>query len=222
MTKFHKILRKKTENQLINDFITLFKQILDKKKKINFVVVGGSSPIKLYKSLSKIKVNWNMVNFFWGDERYVSSNSKNSNFRLLKTHLLKKIKVRKINIFNIKTNKRTLEQSANLYEKTIKKVFKNKKICFDLALLGMGHDGHIASIFEEYESINDKSVVFWVHKKNFDRISLSLKTINNSKRIFLWLNNKKKSSIFKKYKNSKLRPVNWLKKNKTTLFIRDS
>ena len=222
MTKFRKILRKKTEKQLINDFITLFKQILDKKKKINFVVVGGSSPINLYKSLSKIKVNWNKVNFFWGDERYVSSNSKNSNYKLLRTHLLNKIKVKKTNIFNIKTNKQTLEQSANLYEKTIKKVFKNKKIFFDLTLLGMGQDGHIVSIFKEYESINDKSVVFCVYKKSFDRISLSLKTINDSKRIFLWLNNQKKSNIFKKYKNSKLRPVNWLKRSKTTLFIRNS
>ena len=81
------------------------------------------------------------------DERFVSENSVNSNFKLIKKLLLSKIIISEKNIFSINTRKKNVNISSHDYEKKIKKYFEKKKISFDLVVLGMGFDGHIASIF---------------------------------------------------------------------------
>ena len=223
MTKFNKILRKKTEKQLIIEFISLFKSFIAKKEKLNqrftFVLTGGSSPINLYKSLSKTKINWQNIDLFWGDERYVSQRSNNSNFKLAKKYLIDKININKKNIFAVNTRKNTVGASAKNYEKKIKQYFKNKKISFDVILLGMGSDGHIASLFPNNANVKTNKIASSILRKDFKRITLNLNTINKAKKIFLWLNNKKKSDIYKKIRNKKKIPVNYLKKSKTNLFL---
>ncbi len=222
MSKFNKIIRKKTENQLIKEFTTAFKKEIEKKarskQRFSLVLSGGSSPIKLYKSLSRTNIDWDKVDFFLADERHVPNSSKNSNYNLVKKVLLDKIKVDKKNIFFIKTKSYSLSKSSQIYKDTIQKYFKYKKIVFDLVLLGMGIDGHIASIFPENKSLK-KKIIINVKRKDFNRISLSLNSINSSKRIFLWLNNKKKSKIYNKIKIIKNLPVNLLNKRKVNLFI---
>ena len=223
MTKFNKIIRKKTEKQLITEFISLFKSLVAKKEKLNqrfkFVLTGGSSPINLYKSLSKTKINWNNLDLFWTDERYVSFKSNNSNFKMVKRFLINKINIKKKNIFFIDTLKKSAESSASDYAKKIKKNFINKQISFDLILLGMGTDGHIAYIFPNSLSLKSKKIVSVISRKDFKRITLNLRIINKAKKIFLWLNNKKKSSIYNNIKKNKKKPVNLLMKNKTLLFL---
>ena len=83
----------------------------------------------------------------------------------------------------------------------------------------MGRDGHIASIFPSSKELKEKFIVKPIIRKDFKRITLSLNIINNSRKIFLWLNNKSISLIFKKLKNhGKKIPVNNLKKNKSYCF----
>ena len=81
-----KIINKKSEKSLIDQFIRDFKKDYLRKKKqkkrLRFVLTGGKSPIKLYRKLAQINIDWNIIDFFWGDERYVSHQSKNSNYRL--------------------------------------------------------------------------------------------------------------------------------------------
>ena len=223
MTKFKKIFRKKTEKHLIKEFISLFKICIAKKEKLNkrfgFVLTGGSSPINLYKALSKIKINWKNIDLFWSDERYVSQKSNNSNFRLVKKHLINKINIDRKNIFPINTQKKSASEAAKDYEKMIKKYFRNKKVSFDLILLGMGLDGHIASIFPDNKNLKTNKIISVVSRKDFKRITLNLNTINNAKKIFLWINRKKKSNVYKKIKSKKEIPVNYLNKSKTNLFF---
>ena len=94
-----KIIRKSSEKLLIESFIKDFKKIANKKerakKKFSFVLTGGTSPVNLYKKLSKVKINWKNIDFFWGDERFISKSSKSSNYRLANDHLLKFIKIKK-------------------------------------------------------------------------------------------------------------------------------
>ena len=222
MPKLKKIIKKNSEKHLINEFISFFKDLSKKKTKLNkrfsFVLTGGTSPINLYKSLSKAEIDWKNIDLFWGDERFVSSKSTNSNYNLVKKYFLNKINIKNKNIYKINTNKENVSSSADDYENKIKSYFKNKKISFDLILLGMGLDGHVASLFPNNIKLNKLKIVSTVIRKDFKRITLNIKTINNSKKIVLWLNIKKTSTIYQKLKKKKKIPVNYLNKKKLTIF----
>ena len=217
-----KIEKKLNEITLINTFITQLKKDISISKKKNerfsFVLTGGKSPVKLYKKLAKSKIDWSSVDLFWADERHVSNKSKNSNYKLAYNTFIKKIKIKKSNLYKIDTNN-NLNNSAQKYRRKIINYFRNNKNFFDCVLLGMGEDGHIASIFPNSKLIKEKFVVKAVIRKDFNRITLSLNVINKSKKIILWLNSKFKSKIFDKYKRlGKHLPVNNLNRKKIIVF----
>ena len=160
---------------------------------MSFVLTGGSSPINLYKELSKTNLNWKNIDFFWGDERYVSKKSIHSNFYLANETLLKFIKIKKKQIFSVNTVKSSAKKSSLDYSNKIKTYFGKNRISFDIVLLGMGNDGHIASIFPNDLQKKSNKITRSVLRNDFERITINLKKINNSKFIFLWLNTKKKS-----------------------------
>jgi len=89
-------IKKKNEKSLIREFLQIFKREIDKKKKsksrLSFVLTGGSSPVNLYKKLAKSNIDWSNIDLFWGDERFVSNKSKNSNFRMANDLLIKIIR----------------------------------------------------------------------------------------------------------------------------------
>ena len=219
-----RIIKKKNEKSLIREFLQIFKREIDKKKKsksrLSFVLTGGSSPVNLYKKLAKSNIDWSNIDLFWGDERFVSNKSKNSNFKLANDLFIKKVKIKKQNLFYINTKRKDINQSSVEYQNKIKNYFKNKKIKFDICLLGMGNDGHVASIFPNTNILKKKSIVSAVNRGDFKRITIGLKVINNSKKIFLWLSKKSKTSIFKKLRlKGKKIPINNLNKKKLYCFL---
>ena len=223
MAKFAKIIIENNENLLIEKFIRLFKEKIKKckKKRFSFVLTGGNSPIKLYKHLAKNKnINWNKIDFFIGDERYVKESSRNSNIKMCRNYLLNKINISDYQIHKISTTSNSIKKSTSDYEKKIKKYFLNNKAVFDLVLLGIGNDGHIASLFKKNINKKFNKNVSFVKKKDFSRITLSLKCLNNSKSIFLWAPTKSKSKIVKKIlQDNKFKyPVSYLRKNNNFLF----
>ena len=217
-----KIINKKSEKSLIDQFISDLKKDYLRKKKLNkrfsFVLSGGQSPRKLYRKLAKTNIDWSSVDLFWGDERYVSHLSKNSNYKLADDELIKKIEINKKNIYPIKTQKPISVCSAD-YSFKIKKYFKNRKIIFDYCLLGMGEDGHIASLFPDSKNLYEKFITKPIIRNDFKRITLGLNIINNSKKIILWINNRSKSKIYLKLKKEgKKIPVNNLNKRNTVIY----
>ena len=219
-----RIIKKKNEKSLIREFLQIFKREIDKKKKsksrLSFVLTGGSSPINLYKKLAKSNIDWSNIDLFWGDERFVSNKSKNSNFKMANDLFIKKVKIKKRNLFYINTKRKDINQCSLEYQNKIKKYFKNRKISFDICLLGMGNDGHIASIFPNTNIFKKRFIVSSVDRQDFKRITIGLKIINNSKKIFLWLSKKSKTSIFKKlqFKGKEI-PVNNLNRKKLFCFF---
>ena len=223
MAKFAKIIKENNKDLLIKKFIQLFKSKISKnrKKRFSLVLAGGKSPIKLYKKLAKENgIAWKNIDFFISDERYVKENSKYSNIKMCRENILKTNKIKNKQVHAISINKKSIKLDANNYEKKIKKYFKNKKAKFDLILLGIGNDGHIASLFKKniYKKTNQN--VSFVRKGKFSRITLTLKCINNSRSIFLWVPGKKKISIIKKILADKIfkYPVSFLKKKNNFLF----
>ena len=218
-----KLIKTNNENSLINQFILMLKKEIIKKKKqkkrLSLVISGGKSPRNLFKKLAYTKIDWKIIDIFWGDERYVSSNSKDSNYKLALELFLKKIRINKKNLYPIKTNYKNIYICCKTYEKKINEYFNFKDINFDIFLIGMGKDGHILSLFPKSNILKKKFVVKSVARKDFKRITMSLKIINNSKKICLWLNSKDKSEKYKELKTfgNKI-PVNNLKKSKLNVF----
>ena len=223
MARFAKIIQKNNEIFLIKKFIRLFREKIKKrrKKRFSFVLTGGNSPIKLYEHLARSRnIPWKKIDFFIGDERYVKETSKNSNIKMCKKFLLGRIKILNKQIYKISINKRSIKKSTIDYEKRIKKYFSNKKVSFDLILLGIGNDGHIASLFKDNIIKKNNKNVSFVKRKDFSRITLTLKCLNNSKSIFLWAPTKNKSNIVKKIllDNKFKYPASYLRKRNNFLF----
>jgi len=223
MAKFAKKIHEINEILLIKKFISLFRSKLkkNKKKRFSFVLTGGESPIKLYKYLAKDKkINWNKIDFFIGDERFVKKNSKHSNIGMCKKYFLNKIKISKKQIYDISTEKISIKKSVKNYENKIKKYFSGRNIKFDLILLGIGNDGHIASLFKNNIFDKENKNVKSVNRKDFSRISLTLKCINRGKNIFLWAPGATKINIVKKIlKDTKYKyPASFLKEKNNFLF----
>tara|TARA_B100000530_G_C15897817_1_gene464156 strand:+ start:180 stop:851 length:672 start_codon:yes stop_codon:yes gene_type:complete len=219
-----RFIRKSKENLLIKTFIKDFKNIAKKRERTNkrfsFVLTGGNSPIKLYKALAKENIKWKNIDFFWGDERLVSKKSKYSNFNLANTNILKKIEVDKKQLYSMDINRSSVLITSKKYSSKIKRYFKNKKIKFDVILLGMGNDGHIASIFQNDLNLKSNKITRPVLREDFKRITLNIKIINNAKNIYLWLNSKKKFDIYKKLilRKKSRTPVSFLNKKKLFVF----
>ena len=220
MAKFAKIIHKSNENFLIKKFIGLFKRKIriKGKRRFSLVLTGGKSPLKLYKKLAMEKdIPWKKIDFFLSDERYVEENSKYSNINMCKKKFLNKIPISNKQIYMMSVNKKKINKISEDYEKKIKKYFSGKKVAFDLVILGVGKDGHVASLFEENVLKKNKKIVDFVSRQDFSRITLTLKCLNNSKNIFLWAPGKGKSNIVKKIISDKKLsyPASFLKiKNK--------
>ena len=219
-----RFIRKSKENLLIKTFIKDFKNIAKKRertnKRLSFVLTGGNSPIKLYKALAKENIKWKNIDFFWGDERLVSKKSKYSNFNLANTNILKKIEVDEKQLYSMDINRSSVLITSKKYSSKIKRYFRNKKIKFDVILLGMGNDGHIASIFQNDLNLKSNKITRPVLRKDFKRVTLNIKIINNAKNIYLWLNSKKKFDIYKKLilRKKSRTPISFLNKKKLFVF----
>lgn len=180
---------------------------------------GGKTPELLYSLLaSKFseRMGWNSIHLFWGDERFVPQDHPDSNFRMAYHAWISKVPIPRQNIHRIPTETKTPEEAARSYEKTLKEFFNppdNKSIpAFDAILLGVGTDGHTASLFPGSRVLGEKSR--WVvaveappsvfPKK---RITLTLPLINSSREVFFFaFGNEKKnvlSEIFEEPEKAK-------------------
>lgn len=180
------------------------KHFINKFNRSTLVLSGGNTPKRLYDEISnnfKDLVDWSNVYFFWGDERCVTPDNDESNYNTAKEHLLSKLPVPEANIFRIRGEDKP-EKAAYDYEDIIKNYFDvNKVLSFDNMLLGVGEDGHTASLFPDTKVLNvyDKYAceVYSEMLKSW-RVTLTFPLINKSKNIFLIAAGKEKSGIIKK------------------------
>jgi 6-phosphogluconolactonase len=171
-------------------------------KRFSIALSGGSTPQRLYQILAAPpfagQVNWKNLNLFIVDERYVPATHPDSNFKMIWEKLLSKIKIPGKNIFQINTTG-TPETDALAYEKKIKTVLKNKG--FDLMLLGIGTDGHTASLFPGSAVLRQSTrLVQSVYEasKNQYRITCTLPMINRSGQVIFLVSGEDKTAAFQK------------------------
>lgn len=162
---------------------------------------GGSTPKRLYQLLAtpefSSNIPWEKVYLFWSDERFVPYSDPESNYRMAKENLLDHIPIPGKNIFTVPIDG-DAKKSAKKYEATLAGFFKDKKIVFDWLLLGVGDDGHTASLFPGTAILKEKKRFVrevWAEKKQAWRISFTLPLINNAAAIIFLISGKEKAAI---------------------------
>lgn len=174
------------------------------KRAFHFVLSGGKTPKQLYKILSKSKRSWDTVHFYWGDERCVGPDHSDSNYKMAYDVLLSKINLPSAHIHRLQ-GEIAPALSARNYEKTIRSAFgltpdNPVTPSFDLVLLGVGTDGHTASLFPETEALQEKTqwvAANFVPKLAETRLTLTPLILNQTEHIFFLVAGSDKAKILK-------------------------
>ena len=178
--------------------------IRDRRGRFTIALSGGSTPKNLYTLIAanaSASLPWSQVFFFFGDERHVPPTDEESNYRMANETLLSKVPVPPNNVFRIPTENPDASAVAEAYEKTLQKFFTlqpGEFPRFDLILLGMGPDGHCASLFPETEALQEKSrlvVANWVEKLHTNRITLTLPVLNAARRVAFLVSGSDKAAV---------------------------
>jgi len=165
----------------------------DSGKTYSVALSGGSTPQRLFVRLAaapyRSKVDWSSLCIFWGDEREVPPEHSESNFRMAKENLLDRVPIPPNQIFRME-GERPAQEAAVRYEKVLHHAFSqnNKEGVprFDLILLGMGSDGHTASLFPETAVLEEREqwvAAPWVEKFHTHRITLTPPLFNAAKQV---------------------------------------
>jgi 6-phosphogluconolactonase len=169
------------------EFAGRARQAVEKNRRFLVALSGGSTPKALYQELAQPKfasLPWDKVFFFWGDERHVPPDSADSNYRMVDDALLSKVPAPPGNIFRVRAEQSDANIVAQEYEQIVRDFFHLKPAefpRFDLVLLGLGPDGHTASLFPDSGGLTETNrivIANWVEKLRTHRISFTFPVLN--------------------------------------------
>jgi 6-phosphogluconolactonase len=169
-------------------------RIADAPGRFSLNLSGGSTPKRIYELLAAwdlgVPCDWRKVHLFWGDERFVPMDHPDSNFRMAREALISHVPIPAAQIHPILTDTETPEEAAVLYAKTLqgfygRKLLDPERPLFDLTLLGLGEDGHTASLFPGTKALDEREswVTSIVGAKPEPRISLTYPALESSSTI---------------------------------------
>lgn len=169
-------------------FVIIGNEAIAKNKKFSVALSGGSSPKKLYELLATEfhdKLDWEKVYFFFGDERNVPQDHKDSNYLMARNALFAPLMIDPANIFAVDTSLQPKE-AAKKYQEDIEEFFDEDEQSFDLILLGLGDNSHTASLFPHTPVLHDRlpgvSDV-WLDDQQVYRITMNAPLINEAQNI---------------------------------------
>ena len=168
--------------------------------RFDIVLSGGSTPKKLFKALiekHKDTIPWERIHFWWGDERCVPPDDENSNFKMASDILFSQVDIPKKNIHRIKGENNPQEEAIRYSEEITENLNLREGVpVFDLIILGMGDDGHTASIFPGQLGLLEKEQLCAVSEHPLTgqkRVTVTGKVINNASRIFFLVTGENKA-----------------------------
>ena len=194
--------------QVAAKFVELTQVNVTKGYSSNIVLSGGSTPKRLYELLAdenenfRRTVDWRKINFFWGDERCVPPESDESNYRMVNDLLLKPLGISKANIHRFKSELEA-ETAAAEYEDFLRVLFNTPgKLLprFDLIFLGMGADGHTASLFPASDALEETEKIVaapYVEKFLKFRLTLTPPVINNAANVIFQVAGADKAEVLR-------------------------
>jgi len=214
MDKIVKIVAKNSEQvikQVSCSIIALAKQSIKDTGKFSIALSGGNTPKLLYQYLKAENlfgtIDTSKVFIYFSDERYVPENDQRSNFGLARDYLLNNITIPSENVFAVDTSFENPVDSAIQYQQLICKNLNNSDTNipeFDLIILGMGTDGHTASLFPDSELIKEDKLLVascFHSETNTSRITFTFQLINAAKNIYILAIGKEKYTILNDINN---------------------
>lgn len=219
-------------------FIDSFEKAVLEKGFFSVLLSGGATPLALYSLLSSKeysgRVQWEKALFFWGDERCVPPESPESNFNAARESLLSRIDIPPENIHRIKGELAPIE-AASIYERELISFFglgALAPLSFDLALLGLGKDGHTLSLFPGTKALEETErlvVANHVPTLNAWRITLTFKAVQEAKKAVFLVSGKEKAAVLKEVFDGKDLPAGrvrakelfWLADSEAAMFLKE-
>ena len=186
-------------------FMRIARESADLRGRFVAALSGGSTPKGLFQQLTeepyRTLIPWEKTYFFWVDERHVPLTDGTSNFRMAQEFLLSKIPIPKENLFPATNGSQPLDQAASAYEIKLRKFFGGDAVpVFDLCLMGMGEDGHTASLFPGFPQVNEMEkwvVGYFVDGVRKERVSLTFPVLNAARLLMVLVEGEKKAAMVK-------------------------
>ncbi|MBT4384218.1 6-phosphogluconolactonase [Candidatus Peregrinibacteria bacterium] len=191
-----------------DDTLLLIKESIRKFETCRIGLAGGSTPEALYAKLADEKLPWGKITLITLDERQVPSDSKESNLRMIRESLLKKISIPPENIISFDTSLPP-ESSAKEMSRKLIALSHDRFPIFDLLILGAGADGHIASLFEGDEALECTKYASVAHAEGYktpDRLSICLIALKSAGSAMLLLKGEKKLPVLAALKGEQVQP----------------
>lgn len=180
-----------------DDVILSIKETLSKRNNCRIGLAGGSTPQKLYEMLAEEDLPWEKIKLILIDERNVPSDHPQSNLRMIRQALIKKIAIPPENIFSFDTSLPLLSAAKEMSRKLIA-ITHERFPLFDLLILGAGADGHIASLFEGDNAMGCTYYASPAHAEGYEieeRLTLCLIALKKADRALLLLKGKEKMPV---------------------------
>jgi 6-phosphogluconolactonase len=180
-------------------FVDIAQKAVAERGKFVVALTGGTTPDTLYNSLSSPElsgdIDWASTYIFWGDERWVPLTDDKSNAKMADRTLLDKVPVPKEQIFYMWNGDRSPEEFAADYERSVREVL-GSDLSFDLILLGMGGEGHTASLFPHESVLTEIEklvAAYYLRSQEMYRITLTAPLINKARYIVVMLTGENKA-----------------------------
>lgn len=194
--------REKTIEFCVEHFFGVGQEALKDHGYFAVALSGGSTPKAIYQELATEKnrdrLDWSRILLFWSDERAVLPTHPDSNYKMAMEAGFAKLPISKSHIFRMKAES-DIEVAAMEYEAIIEKNIPDKR--FDLMMLGMGEDGHTASLFPKTHGLHSEErlvVANFIPSFNAWRMTLTFECINQAKNIAIYVIGKSKAEMLKR------------------------
>lgn len=187
-------------------FVTLAAESIKERGRFRVALSGGSTPRRVYEMLAsngfKRRIEWDRVDFFWGDERYVSADDRDSNYRMTAEALLRHVPVPVANVHRVPTEISPPAAAAGAYEEDIRQCFNHAASVpqFDLIYLGLGTNGHTASLFPHSPALREQSrlvLADFVSEVNMWRITMSAPLLNRGCTVAFLIQGQAKAEVLR-------------------------
>lgn len=203
MKKFVEILLDKPAlvQQALELVVTKINTAIAMRGQCTIALAGGSTPKPLYEALANQSLPWQQIHVFWGDERYVAADHADSNQKMARQAWLAKVDFPTDNIHPMPTRANNPSIDAQTYETEMRQLFKIAEDdfpIFDVILLGMGDDGHTASLFPHTEALKVRdSLVTVGNKDGQPRLTFTAPLINHARCVIFLVSGENKRPALK-------------------------